>query len=316
MSRAVNVLLTCVGRKSYLVGILENSSRLGTLVAVDSDQDATIQYHAPRFEVVPKVVSDPDAYLDALLDLCERRSIDCVIPQNDLDLVELADARDRFTKRGILLAGASSDVTRAVRDKLRMVDWMEEHDLPYPKTWKASEAPAEELPAIVKSRLGQGSARLERASEPSDLEGLDDREVVVQRMVDGTEYNLDILRTKEGRVVSVVPKRKLEMRWGATHKAESIDSDELIDLGIRVGQATGHVGSIDVDVMISERTGESWVIDINPRVGGGFPFTSHFCPEYVDALLAICGGEEPAAFLGDYRPDVRVDREFRYFECS
>ena len=56
----------------------------------------------------------------------------------------------------------------------------------------------------------------------------------------------------------------------------------------RLGDAIGHLGPIDVDVML---TGDGPVVlDINARTGGGFPFTASFCPQYVDAILQIALG--------------------------
>lgn len=316
MQPQVDIVVTCAGRKSYLVEIFGRSDRMGTLAAVDADPDATIQYHAPEFRLVPPVVSEPEAYIDSLVEIGDELDIDCIVPQNDLDLVAIAEARNEFLEHGIRVAGAPASVTRAVGDKLHMADWMERHDLPYPQTWRPSKTPEQALPVVVKARRGQGSARLEKVDQRRKLEGLDPKQVVAQPMVEGTEYNLDILRTSEGEIVSVVPKEKLEMRNGATNKARSVDSSELVELGRKIGRATEHVGSIDVDVMVEAETGRTWVLDINPRIGGGFPYTNRYCSRYVDALLAICAGEAPDPFIGEYRPGVRVDREFRYFEVE
>lgn len=316
MQSPVDVALTCVGRKSYLVGIFERSDRLGTLAAVDANPEANIQFYAHEFRVVPPVVDEPEAYIDSLVELCGELDLDCIIPQNDLDLITIAEARDRFRDHGVEVTGAPAPVTRAVGDKLEMVDWMERHDLPYPETWHPSEVPEDALPVVVKARRGQGAARFETVRDRRRLEQLDPDEVVAQPQIEATEYNLDILRSAGGEIVSVVPKEKLEMRNGATNKARSVETPDLLELGCRIGRATEHVGSIDVDVMVDPATEQKWVIDINPRVGGGFPYTSRYAPRYVDALLAICNGEEPEPFLGEYRRDVRIDREFRYFEVD
>jgi len=316
MQSAVDVALTCVGRKSYLVGIFEQSNRLGTLAAVDANPEANIQFYADEFRVVPPVVDEPEAYVDSLVEFCEELDLDCIVPQNDLDLIVVAEARERFREHGIEVAGAPAPVTRAVGDKREMVEWMERHGLAYPRTWSPSEVPDSALPVVVKARRGQGAARFDTVRDPERLEELDPEQMVAQSQIDGIEYNLDILRSAAGEVVSVVPKRKLEMRNGATDKARSVEAPDLLELGCRIGRATEHVGSIDVDVMVDPETERAWVIDINPRVGGGFPYTSRYAPRYVDALLAICNGENPEPFVGEYRRGVRIDREFRYFEVD
>ncbi len=305
------MLLTCVGRKSYLVPIFESSAHLGQLVAVDADPDAAIRYHVDHFHAAPPVVTEPEAYIERLLELARSHHVDWIIPQNDLDVIELAEARPRFRAHDIEVAGADAETVRIVEDKYQCRQWMEKHDLPYPTTWAGGELETHDGSVVVKPRYGHGSKGVEvrKEGDVSDLEGTD---YVVQPELRGAEYNLDILRAPRGGVLSVVPKRKLEMRWGATHMARSVEAPELVELGVAIGEAVGHVGSIDVDVM-ADRSGENYqVIDINPRVGGGFPFTYHVCPRYVETLVDVCRGQSVESFLGDYESGVRIHREFEY----
>ena len=303
----VNVLLTCAGEKSYLVETFAASPRLGRLVATDGDPRAPIAGHAPVFRAVPPVAA-AEAYLDALAELCREHEIHLLLPQNDRDLELLAGARARFADLGTRIAGAAPETVRTSCDKLEVGSWLAEHGLAYPRTHDAA-AGDSPLPAIVKPRFGQGSEGLRRARTLADLADLPS-DMVVQELVEGPEYNLDILRGDNG-VVAVVPKLKLAMRWGSTHQAVAVDRPDLVELGVRLGDAVAHLGSIDVDLIDGERG--PVVLDINPRIGGGFPFTALFCPAYVDALLAIGRGERPTPFLGRYRGGVRATRELRFF---
>lgn len=243
--------------------------------------------------------------------MARSHRIDWIIPQNDLDVLELAEARPRFRAHDIEIAGADAETVRIVEDKYRIRRWMERHDLPYPTTWAGGALDTYDGSVVVKPRYGHGSKGVEirREGDVSDLEG---ETHVVQPELEGPEYNLDILRGPDAGVLSVVPKRKLEMRWGATHMARSVDSPELVDLGVAIGEAVGHVGAIDVDVMADRSEDDYYVIDINPRVGGGFPFTYHVCPAYVEALVDLCRGQSVDPFLGEYASDVRIHREFQY----
>ena len=307
----VNVLLTFAGEKSYLVEVFESSPRLGRLVAVDADARAAIAGFVPEFRAVPPV-AEGEAYVDALAELCLELEIHLLLPQNDLDLEILANARDRFEAIGTQVAGASPEILRTVCDKLGVGSWLAGFDLAYPRTVAGSDPSSRTLglPVIVKPRHGQSSEGLQLCSGPDDLTALPD-DMVIQERLEGPEYHLDILRS-EREVVAVIPKRKLAMRWGSTHRAMAVDSPELVDLGKRLGEAVAHVGSIDVDVIDTDRG--PVVLDINPRIGGGFPFTSLFCPGYVDSLLAIGRGDLPAPFLGRYRSGYRASRELRFFE--
>ena len=51
-----------------------------------------------------------------------------------------------------------------------------------------------------------------------------------------------------------------------------MDLPEVREIGKKIGFALKHIGKLDVDVMKNER-GEYCVLELNPRFGGGFPFS-------------------------------------------
>lgn len=311
MESKTNILLTCCGRKSYLVPLFEASEGLGTLVAVDSDPQASIRHHTAHFYQVPPISPTQD-YIHALSEISVRHSIDCILPQNDIDLVVLSEARPHFESLGVRVAGASPEVVATLKDKYCLQAWMRQKGLPYPVTRLADEVAADDLPCLVKARVGQGNAGLGRCSDLQELERLRGLDLIFQPEIHGQEFTLDILRSPETGVVSVIPIEKLEMHWGSTSKAVAANRQSLLDLGVQVGEKVASFGPLDVDVILSP-SGEATIIDLNPRVGGCFPFAAHFCGGHVDALLQICGGESPAPRLGEFETGLRVDKEFRFF---
>jgi carbamoyl-phosphate synthase large subunit len=312
VSRACNVLLTFSGLKNYVREILAHSAHAGEILAADSDPLAPIGQHGGSFHVVPRVV-DEAAYVASLMRLCTRQRVDCLLPLNDLDLAVLAREAPRFEDAGTRVLGAPEDVVAATRDKLAMASWLAQRGLPSPPTALAGDgqefAARHGWPLIAKARSGQGSERLRLVRDVRELAQLDAHQVI-QPLRRGVEHNLDILRDPRAGVLSVVPKRKLEMRNGSTHHAVSVESPQLVELGVRLGEALRHAGTADVDVMVGEHEAE--ILDVNTRVGGGFPYTAMCCPEYVDALLLVGLGESPQPFLGRYQRGVRGFRDVVY----
>jgi carbamoyl-phosphate synthase large subunit len=289
-----------------LTEIFRSSSLCGVIAAADNDPRATIQYYVDRFVQTPSITEE-EAYVATLLDQCGELGIHCILPQNDLDLVVLAANRARFESAGVRVLGVPLHVAAAMADKLESSQWLQRHNLPSPRT-DLYTGPPFDLPAVAKSRFGQGSQGLQICRTPADL-GLVPEGTVIQEMLDGKEYNLDILRDGFGTVVSVVVKEKLCMHHGSTDKAVSVRDDTLEVLGTRLGHALELVGSADVDVFVTDRG--PLVIDVNPRVGGGFPFTAEVCPEYVDALLAIALNRAPEP-VASYPEGIEIHRELRY----
>lgn len=304
-----NLLLTFSGRKSYVRDALARSPRAGALVCADADPDAPIRARAPHFAHVPRL-AEPVRYLGALEQLCKAHAIDALLPLNDADVCLLTSERERFAAAGSRVLGAPAETTAVLCDKLRAAAWLAERGFRTPETWLARDPAAPRRGArIAKERFGQGSQGfqlLEAGAEPAALAP----SLVVQPFLDGRHFDLDVLRAPDGRVVSVVPKEKLESAGGTASKTRSLADPRLIDLGVALGEAVGHVGVIDVDVIACGDT--LYVLEINPRLGGCFPFACLFCPELPDALLAIARGESPAPFLGAFRAGVLAFREWTF----
>lgn len=302
-----NVLLTCCGRKTYLAEVFRSSSFCGRLVAADSDVEATIRHHVDQFIETPPI-NDENAYVETLLKCCEALQINSVIPQNDLDLIVLASHRSLFEAAGVRVLGVPLHVATAMADKLESADWLARHGIPAPRAVLYS-GQRVDLPVVAKSRFGQGSHGLRICHSAEDL-SLVVKDSVVQELLRGEEYNLDILRDGFGVVRSVVVKRKLAMRDGSTDKAVSVRDESLESLGTRLGHALELEGSADVDVIVTDRG--SFVIDVNSRVGGGFPFTAQICPGYVDGLLTIALHQSPGN-IASYPQGIEIHRETHYY---
>ena len=65
--------------------------------------------------------------------------------------------------------------------------------------------------------------------------------------------------------------RKRAMRAGETDVAETVDDDRLEAAGRALGESLRHVGALDVDVFVDGD--QVTVLDLNPRIGGNYPFS-------------------------------------------
>jgi carbamoyl-phosphate synthase large subunit len=92
--------------------------------------------------------------------------------------------------------------------------------------------------------------------------------------------------------VTTLVRRKLRMRAGQTDRAESVLHETLESIGERIGRRLGHVGVLDCDA-IANASG-CYVVDINPRIGGGYPF-SHLAGANIPAAIV--------AWMRDRQPD-------------
>jgi carbamoyl-phosphate synthase large subunit len=125
---------------------------------------------------------------------------------------------------------------------------------------------------------------------------------LVQELLEGDEYGVDVLNDLEGTVLAVTVKRKLAMRSGETDKSVTAKVPEILELGRRTARALGHVGNLDMDVFLTPK-GPA-ILELNPRFGGGYPGShvagARYPRKFLDSLLA----RPPKGSLDDYEEGV------------
>ena len=97
------------------------------------------------------------------------------------------------------------------------------------------------------------------------------KSVLIQAMLPGDEYGLDVINDLKGNHIVTIVKRKLAMRSGETDRAITVDHPQLEQLGASIANLTLHPGILDMDVFYDEKN--AYILDINPRFGGGYPFS-------------------------------------------
>jgi len=308
-----NVLFTCVGRRNYLVGYFREVPGVRAIGA-DMDINAPAMAVCDSRHVVP-AVSAPD-YIDAVVALCEREAVDLVVSLNDHELPVLARARGRIESTGARLLVSSPEVVDRCFDKRESARWLESLGIDTPRTLTDLDAARTELaegrlafPLIVKPRWGSASAAVHRVHDLDEMaqafalvssqcrregglppEALEpDAPTLIQQAARGDEYGLDVLNDLEGVTRTVFVKQKLGMRAGETDRACLRDRPDLVALGERLGRTLGHVGNLDCDVFVDGET--LCVLELNPRFGGGYPFSQQAGADYPRTIIGWLRGE-------------------------
>lgn len=292
----MNILFTCAGRRTYLLKYFkENMAEGDKVVATDMQLTAPALQVADVKSLVPAVY-DPE-YVNITLNICKEQKIDALISLNDLELPILAENKARFEALGVKVIVSDPKVIDIAFDKYKTAQWVESLGLVAPKTYvrledvKRALAKGEiEFPLFMKPRWGSGSIGLESIADMEELDiyynllmkkikktilataSVGNEYILIQEKLTGNEFGLDVMNDLRGRNVAVSVKRKLAMRAGETDKAMTVDLSEVRELGRRIGEALGHIGNLDVDIM-QRADGAYCVLELNPRFGGGFPFS-------------------------------------------
>ena len=260
-----------------------------------------MQLSAPALQVadvklqVPAVY-DPK-YVEITLQICKEQKIDALLSLNDLELPILAENKEMFEAEGVKVIVSAPSVIDIAFDKYKTAQWMESLGLKSPKTYvrledakHALETGELHFPLFMKPRWGSGSIGLASIADMEELDiyyhllmkqvkktilataSVGDEYIMIQEKLTGNEFGLDVMNDLEGNNVAVSVKQKLAMRAGETDKAVTVDLPEVREIGHKIGNSLKHIGNLDVDVM-QNKNGEYCVLELNPRFGGGFPFS-------------------------------------------
>ena len=311
----MNILFTCAGRRTYLLKYFKENMATGDkVVATDMQLSAPALQAADLKLQVPAVYDSK--YIDITLNICKEQKIDALISLNDLELPILAENKAKFEALGVTVIVSDPEVIDIAFDKYKTAQWVESIGLNAPKTYvtlaSAKEALAKgeiAFPLFMKPRWGSGSIGLETIEDMEELDiyyhllmkkikktilataSVGDEYIMIQEKLTGNEFGLDVMNDLEGNNVAVSVKQKLAMRAGETDKAITVDLPEVREMGATIGLNLKHIGNLDVDIM-QRANGDYCVLELNPRFGGGYPFSYEAGANMPKAILQWLKGEK------------------------
>jgi len=233
--------------------------------------------------------------------------VKAVIPLTDLDLEVLA-------RSGLPAFVPSPEVCRATYDKYETHTLLLSHGLPSPPTVLPGEEP-DSYPVLVKPRRGSGARSIHPAADRAQMEffvDYVDEPVMVQRLMGGDEFSIDILGDLDGRCLNAIPRTMIESRGGESIKGTVIDDAELIELGRRVGEALGVRGPCTVQAFRDPEIGLG-ITDVNTRFGGAFPAQMYAAltgRTYPELVVRMARGESIDPHVGEFRSGHTFTRWF------
>jgi carbamoyl-phosphate synthase large subunit len=290
----VAVLLTGVGKRYDIVC---SFAQHAFTIAADPSPLAPAQY-AADLRVAPPRIDDPD-YVPFLLDLCKQHNVGAVVPLTDLDIEVLARARPELPA-----FVPSAEVARDTFDKYAAHQLLERHGLPSPPTVLPPTEP-ESYPVMVKPREGSGARSIHPAANREEMEFFIryvKEPVMVQRLMQGPEFSIDLLSDLEGRCLNAIPRTMIESRGGESIKGMVIDDPELIELGRNVVEALGVRGPCTVQAFRDAEIGLG-ITDVNTRFGGAFPGPMYAAlpgRTYPELIVRMARGETVEPHVGEF----------------
>ncbi|MFA5088668.1 MAG: ATP-grasp domain-containing protein [Candidatus Omnitrophota bacterium] len=265
------------------------------VVGVDSLHEATGLYCVEKGYVGK--FAGTDQFVERLLDICRKESVNVVFPGLDAELIPLSENKEKFKQQGIEIIVSSTEIVRLADDKYATIKFLEQNGFPSP--WaKVSWAGGLSFPVIVKPRFGGArSAGCIKCDDEAELQDAlkDNHNYVIQQYIEGEEYTCGTM-SWNGKCYGVIPMRRI-LRDGDTYKAYAEKNDSIIKHVRKVVETLKPCGACNFQLRFKD--GQCYIFEINARCSG------------TTAARAMAGFNEPLWICQALETGVCHDLDFR-----
>ncbi len=301
-----NILLTSAGRRTYLVNYFKNALKgQGKVIVANMYDDAPAMFVGDVAIKTPHSLSDD--YIPFIKKICKDHNVSLIFSLHDIDTFALAKAHEQLTSTGALPVIPTLDWATICLDKYLCSQKLSSNGIDSPWTEvclqraiNAIQSGEISLPVIIKDRLGFGSTGLHTCHSIEELTHFhalatqnavsrlfnhipQHESVLIQEHMNGPEYCVDIVNDLNGNYAAHFVCEVHAMRSGETDSVTTRPRSIANDLATKMSALTKHIGIWGVDTIL--HNGKLYIIDINPRFTGDYPFHQ------------VCGADIPSALL-------------------
>ena len=267
------------------------------ITAADADPGAVGRFLNPSFETIPPA-GDPE-FINTLLKLCRKKSIQAVMPLVTRELGPLSKHRKEFESGGTKVLVTPPESLEIANNKSRLYEFLHWRDIAVPafrivETTEQFRTAVKDLgypgkQVCFKPSISNGSRGFRIISETinesellfqhkpnSTYIRMDDAlrildsgafpELLVSEYLPGDEYSIDCL-ADHGNPVLTIPRLRKKMMNGISVMGEIIQEESIILYCNRIIQELRLHGNIGIQVKRSDN-GHFLILEVNPRVQG------------------------------------------------
>lgn len=266
--RFINVLFLG-GAKRVSLGrhFIETGKQLGYSVKLFSyELDKKVPIASIATVLLGKRWRDNNVVED-LLQVIKEYSINIILPFVDPAIEIAAIIKQRCTN--VFVPTCGENICLIMFDKKKSEEWFISKNIPIPPSYSINDI--KEYPLIIKPRNGSASKGIKIIENESELKAVGNIEdYVIQKFIkDHNEYTVDCYIDKDGDIVSIVPRVRLVVAGGEVMNSKTIRNSFLIRVSTNILNSGLFRGPVTIQFIEDKLTNHFFVMEINPRLGGG-----------------------------------------------
>jgi len=309
----MNILLSCVGKRSYIVEYFKHAMRgCGKIIGTSNTAWTPAFQDCDESVILPPIGSED--YIPSVMETCRRYDVKGLLSFFDPDVFALSSHLTEFHAIGVVPVVPNYKAAIIAYDKLQTFSYLRDHSFLVPETTSEEGVALEwlksgrfQFPLVVKPRCGYGSINTFVANTTNELNAFYSygKDMIIQQFVTGEAFNVDGLGSLEGMPLVIVPWKKLLSRHGETERSVTVNFPELEELGAKLIEQVGIVGPFDGDFFVTNE-GAICVLELNLRFGGGYPVSHLAGANFPELILRMIEGGEVIPVRGQHKVGVTM----------
>lgn len=248
----MKILISAVGGPPS-VSLIKHLQKKGHFViGIDSEINAVGKFFCNKFYQSP-FIKQRDEYIELLKNI----DFDFFFPYLDEEHILFADVilpNNLYNK----IITSPPETIKIVTDKINTYHFAIANQIPVPLKKTTT-------PCFVRKRFSRGSKYTYIEYEQNKLNTLNTDEYLIQEIIEGTEYTVDIIVCE--KEFFAVPRKRL-LAKNVSIIGEVDMNEDIINFCYKICQKLKFFGVINIQLMRSSINNEIYLIEINPRLAG------------------------------------------------
>lgn len=199
-----------------------------------------------------------------LEDIIKKFNINIIIPFVDPGTILCVELKKR--NNNIFVPQPNANLCKIFYDKKKTDDWARNNNIPIPEH-------NSKFPIIAKLRVSSGGKGNLVIKDKIELDNFnkkyEGKKYIIQEFIDAIEYSTDCYVTQDHKILSIVPRNRVETINGEATKSYTVKNESIIDLTESIITKFKLTGVLTIQYLVDKITEQIYLLEINPRFGSG-----------------------------------------------
>ena len=263
MGKKINILfLGGSKRVSIAKAFIQAGIDVGYEVNIFSYELTNFEPIANVGTIVPGLKWQDDQILNHLKKTIVDFEINIVVPFVDIATIVCSNLKE--VCENVFFCVSALEINTTMFDKKKSHSWFIDHKLCVPEI-------GDSLPFVAKLITGSGGKGMyfvkSQAEKNTFYSNNKATDFLMQRFVEGVEYSVDCYLDRHHKIVSIVPRKRLETTNGEATRSVTERNQQIILLSEKILKLGDFSGPVTIQFIVEKDTSGIFIIEINPRLG-------------------------------------------------